>query len=363
MNSSARARGPAGGSGHATLGGPTQAMGITATPTASRPRALGPRRQTSDVRVAVGRRGRRQGDRTRHRPECRRDHRRAAALAQAPAAVPVGPPARRSTAASHAPVPPGTARGAAPRAAGAGLRVHRLEHRAPGRVPGEADRHRRRPRPAAAAGACRGLRGRAAQAHAQGQARRAGVPQAPPTLGAAKKGAAEANASYELWYADATEFELLPHLVRCWMPRGRQREVRTPGKNRKVAAFGAWCYGRELFLHHTQPRVTAWGMRRLVQLLLARARRTGRRIVLVLDRGNPNHARALHRDLELAEPHVEAFWLPNYCWNLNLIERLWKHLKATRVANVLFASFRQFVRHVEAALADFAEHPDLSLSV
>ena len=141
----------------------------------------------------------------------------------------------------------------------------------------------------------------------------------------------------------------------------------TPGKNRKVAAFGAVCYGRGggggLFLHHTQPRATAWGMRRLVQRLLARAKRTGRRVVLVLDTGSPNHAHALHRDLALAAPHVEVVWLPTYCWNLNLIERLWKHVKASRVANVLFASYRRFVRHVEAALDDFARHPDLTLSV
>jgi len=147
------------------------------------------------------------------------------------------------------------------------------------------------------------------------------------------------------------------------MPRGRQRAVRTPGKNRRLAAFGALCYGRGLFLHHTQPRATAWGMRHLVQRLLQRAKRTGRRVVLVLDRGNPNHAKALHRDLELAAPRVEVVWLPKYCWNLNLIERLWKHLKATRIANVLFAGYRQFVRHVEAALEDFARHPDLTLSV
>jgi len=130
-----------------------------------------------------------------------------------------------------------------------------------------------------------------------------------------------------------------------------------------VAAFGAFCYGRGLFLHHTQPWVTAWGMRHLVQRLLTRARRTGRRVVLVLDKGKPNHAHALHRDLEMAGPHVEVVWLPRYCWNLDLIERLWKHIKATRVANVLFRSYRQLVRHVDVALADFAEHPDLTLSV
>lgn len=147
------------------------------------------------------------------------------------------------------------------------------------------------------------------------------------------------------------------------MLKGRQQAVKTPGKNKKVAAFGAFCYGRGLFLHHSQPRVTAWGMRYLVQKLLHRAQRTGRRIVLVLDKGNPNHAHALHRDLDMAKPYIEAFWLPNYCWNLNLIERLWKHLKATRIANVLFRSYRQFVRQVEAALKDFAQHPDLTFSI
>ena len=144
------------------------------------------------------------------------------------------------------------------------------------------------------------------------------------------------------------------------MPRGRQLKVPTPGRNRKVAAFGALCYGRGLFLRHTQPRATAWGMRVLVQRLLSRARRTGRKVMLVLDRGNPNHAKALRRDLELAEPWAAAVWIPNYSWNLNLIERLWKHVKATRVANVLFASVGRFVRHVEAALEDFARHPDLT---
>jgi hypothetical protein len=166
-----------------------------------------------------------------------------------------------------------------------------------------------------------------------------------------------------LWYADATEFDLLPHLVRCWTRKGKQLKVKTPGKNRKIAAFGALCYGCGLFLHHTQPRATAWGMRHLVQRLLRRARHSGRKIVLVLDRGNPNHAHALHRDLELAKPHIEVFWLPNYCWNLNLIERLWKHIKGSRVANVLFASYHKFVEHVEAALEDSARHPDLTLSV
>jgi transposase len=165
-----------------------------------------------------------------------------------------------------------------------------------------------------------------------------------------------------LWYADASGFSLLPHLTRCWMPRGQQPQIGTPGRNQSLVVFGALCFGKGLFLHHTQPTGTAWGVRQLVQRLLQRAKRTGRRVVLVLDRGKPNHANALRQDLEMARPHIQVFWLPNFCWNLNLIERLWKHLKDSRVANTLFRSYRQFVRHVEAALEDFARHPDLTLS-
>src|SRR5207302_802443 len=146
-----------------------------------------------------------------------------------------------------------------------------------------ARRHRPLRQPPAATGARARLRLWPAQAHAGGQTRPAGIPPGQTATAAAKKGANKANASFELWYADATTFDLLPHLVSCWMPRGKQRAVKTPGKNRKIAAFGALCYRCGSFLHHTQPRVTAWGMRHLVQRLLKRVRRTGRRIVLVLD--------------------------------------------------------------------------------
>ena len=136
-----------------------------------------------------------------------------------------------------------------------------------------------------------------------------------------------------------------------------------PGKNRKLAVFGAWCYGSGLFVHHQQPRCTAWGARALLQKLLRRARQTGRRIILVLDQGKPHHAKAFHRDLQMAKEHMEVFWLPHYSPELNLIEILWKHLKRTRIANVLFRGFRCFQEHLDKALRDFAHHPDLTLSI
>ncbi len=147
------------------------------------------------------------------------------------------------------------------------------------------------------------------------------------------------------------------------MPRGRQQRVKAPGKNRKQTVFGAWCYGRGLFYHYTQPRKTAWGFRMLLPQLVRRAKRTGRRIVLVMDQGNPHHAKAVHHDLQLVKDCIEVFWLPHYCPELNLIERLWKHLKGSRMCNVLFGNFKHFTRHLAEALSDFVQNPDITIGL
>ena len=156
---------------------------------------------------------------------------------------------------------------------------------------------------------------------------------------------------------------LHPHLTRAWMRRGRQTRVRSPGINRKQTVFGAFCYGRGRFVYHVQPRKTAWGVQILLQRLLHRARRTGRRIVVVMDQGSPHHAEALTQYLDDVKEHLEVFWLPHYSPELNLIERLWKHLKASRMANVLFPSSAAFTRHIGVVLTHFALHPDFVLSV
>ncbi len=147
------------------------------------------------------------------------------------------------------------------------------------------------------------------------------------------------------------------------MPKGKQKRVRSPGVNRKQTVFGAFCYGQGLFYYHIQPRKTAWGARILLANLVKRAKRTGGGIIVVMDQGNPHHARSLQQYLSDVKEHIEAFWLPHYSPELNLIERLWKHLKRSRMANVLFPSFKRFMEHLTAALADFVSYPDFALSV
>jgi hypothetical protein len=229
----------------------------------------------------------------------------------------------------------------------------------PAQQPPAADnRHSHLQRPAVAVSS----RGRvclsSAKTYPQGQARPEGISQGAEGLESAQKGALDSNADYELWYQDESEFHLHPHLTKAWMRRGKQMRVPSPGINHKLTVFGVFRYGQGMFYYHIQHRKNSWGLRALLLRLADRARRTGKRIVLVMDQGNPHHAKVVHRYLDKVRDKIQAFWLPHYCPQLNLIERLWKHLKCSRMANVLFDSFSWFEQHLRQALADFAAHPD-----
>src|SRR2546430_13584221 len=78
----------------------------------------------------------------------------------------------------------------------------------------------------------------------------------------------------------------------------------------------------------------------LAALLLAYA---GKKIRLVCDNGRFHTTKAVQAFLEEHREQIEIYWLPPYCPSLNLIERLWGHLKRTVLANVLYATLSDLV--------------------
>ena len=69
----------------------------------------------------------------------------------------------------------------------------------------------------------------------------------------------------------------------------------------------------------------------------------GRRIRLVCDNGRFHTTHAVQAWLADHCDQIEVFWLPPYSPSLNLIERLWGHLKRTVLANVLYANLNDLV--------------------
>lgn len=145
------------------------------------------------------------------------------------------------------------------------------------------------------------------------------------------------GADFELWYADATRFDLLPVTRSMWRRRGSRLALQTPGTNVRVGVVGAIGYPHQncLFTHQPQ-RVTAELVPPLVRKLVARARRTGKRIVLVVDNGRPFDTRLARASFEAASAWVRPFVLPHYSSEtLNWIEGFWEQLKSTYFSRML----------------------------
>ncbi|WP_256561633.1 transposase [Pyxidicoccus xibeiensis] len=126
---------------------------------------------------------------------------------------------------------------------------------------------------------------------------------------------------------------------RCLLSRSRLLLtcLGEPGRNFRVAVCGAIHFPTRQFLFTHQPKSASTALfLPLLKRLVRRAKRTGRRIVLVLDNGVPFNSRLAQMALEAASPYVRAFRLPKYTSEtLNWIENFWGHLKKTYFSRML----------------------------
>lgn len=167
------------------------------------------------------------------------------------------------------------------------------------------------------------------------------------------------------------EIHLHPALTRMWAPVGRQPEVPAPGKNRKKVVYGGVDYRTGLLTYTLAD--TKCGTEFLTFLIVLVTAYAGRKIRLVCDNGRFHTTRAVQQWLADHRHQIEVFWLPAYSPSLNLIERLWGHLKRTILANVLYANlddlvaaFRKGVRRVTGRrdVMDFMfKHDDLTQEI
>jgi transposase len=78
---------------------------------------------------------------------------------------------------------------------------------------------------------------------------------------------------------------------------------------------------------------TKSGQNFLLFLTVLVAAYAGRKVRLVCDNARFHKTQAVRHWLDMNQDRIEIFWLPPYCPSLNLIERLWGHLRRTVLAN------------------------------
>lgn len=127
-----------------------------------------------------------------------------------------------------------------------------------------------------------------------------------------------------------------PALTRMWAPVGQQPEVPAPGKNEKKVVYGGVDYQSGKLTYTLAD--SKCGAAFLLFLMTLVATYAGRKIRLVCDNGRFHTTKAVQTWLAAHREQIAIYWLPPYCPSLNLIERLWGHLKRTVLANVLYAT-------------------------
>jgi putative transposase len=148
---------------------------------------------------------------------------------------------------------------------------------------------------------------------------------------------------------DETILSLHPPLRACWMRRGQQKRVSTPGTQKRLHLFGAYHFGVDTLCWTTAKRKNSQAFIEFLEQLLLVCH-PHKRIILVLDNASIHKSAASMAALSLFEHRMQVVFLPTYCSFLNPIERFWRHLKDHVCVNKLYPALDQLTRSVEQQL-------------
>ena len=148
---------------------------------------------------------------------------------------------------------------------------------------------------------------------------------------------------------DETTLTLLSTILKCWMKRGQQKRIATPGKQQWHHLIGAynWRTGEVIYMTCQKKNSDAFCV--FLDHLMSTVS-SEKPIVYVLDNASYHHSKRSEAMIAYYEDRSLAFWLPPYCSDLNLIERYWKHLKAKACANRLFQTIEEVIDSVDKVL-------------
>ena len=134
------------------------------------------------------------------------------------------------------------------------------------------------------------------------------------------------------YYEDEVDIHLNPKIGRDWMLRGQQKEIMTPGQNRKRYLAGALSVDGSSFVTVAAERKTTNLFLALLDVL-RRRHRDAHGIHLILDNYSIHSSRQAVKYLEDAGGLIVLHFLPPYSPQENRIERLWQDLHANVTRN------------------------------
>lgn len=164
-------------------------------------------------------------------------------------------------------------------------------------------------------------------------------------------------------YEDEVDVHLNPKIGYDWMGYGQQKEVLTPGQNRKRYLAGA-LDTRTGVVHWVEgEKKVSWLFVELLGKLYQHYRRV-RKIHIILDNYCIHDSKVVAWGLLEAKGRISLHFLPPYCPDHNKIERVWQDLHAEVTRNhtcpdmeTLMVEVRDYlIRRAQKALGILAPH-------
>ncbi len=163
---------------------------------------------------------------------------------------------------------------------------------------------------------------------------------------------------------DETTLSLHPPLHACWMKRGQQKTIPTPGQQKRHHLFGAYEWKDDLLYTLPVAKKNSQSFIEFLEYLFIDCY-PDQICVIVLDNASYHKSHASLAALSLFEQRVLIVWLPPYCSTLNPIERYCLHLKNQVCVDTLYPCIDDLVSSVELELLfqnEFAYHERFSFS-
>lgn len=154
------------------------------------------------------------------------------------------------------------------------------------------------------------------------------------------------------FFQDETKLELNPRVGFCWMRRGEQKRLRTPGTNRKVWISGAlqWSTGR--FHWVTGERKNDELFLELLEELRSIYRSNKQRLELAVDNDASHTSNRVERYVEDCGGRVRLYALPAWSPQSNPVELIWWSLHEAASRNHNCEELSDLVEFAEGYLEE-----------
>jgi len=163
-----------------------------------------------------------------------------------------------------------------------------------------------------------------------------------------------------LLFEDEVGFALWGSLGYTWALKGKQPEVKTTGKRKKLKAFGAIDYFTGKFVFQTEEGKL--NGRTYISFLKKLLKRFPNRKIILIHDGAPYHRSKKVKSFFESNEDFEEVGLPAYSPDFNIIEYLWKNVKG-RLHNKYFSTFAALKKDVHRALKHFQRNASAILNL